>query len=104
MAKNNGGYRFRVSDAVPVPLRGMLLRLRLLDGTPRLDDLEPGEEIRIVAPDGASRTARVKAMAVTGGRPTQRRLEQERQLDLVIGPEDARQDGRSVAIGWYVVG
>ena len=104
MAKKNGSYRFRVSDAVPVPLRGMMLRLRLLEGTPRLDDLEPGEEIRIVAPDGAARVVRVKAIATTEGRPTQERLDRERQLDLVIGPEDARQDGRPVAIGWYVVG
>ncbi len=104
MAKKNGGYRFRVSDAVPVPLRGMMLRLRLLEGTPQLGDLEPGDKIRIVAPDGAARVARIKAIAMTEGRPTQERLERERQLDVVIGPEDARQDGRAVGIGWYVEG
>lgn len=104
MAKKNGGYRFRVSDAVPVPLRGMMLRLKLLEGAPDLDELEPGEEIRIVAPDGASRVATVKAIATTEGRVTQDRLDQQKQLDLVIGPEDARQDGRSVGIGWFVVG
>ncbi len=104
MATKDGGFRFRVSDAVPVPLRGMMLRLKLLEGTPRLEALEPGEEIRIVAPDGETRVARVKAISMTEGRPTQERLEQQRQLDLVIGPEDAGQNGHAVAIGWHVVG
>lgn len=104
MARNKGNFRFRVSDAVPVPLRGMMLRLKLVEGSPRLEALEPGEAIRLVAPDGQSRVARVKAFTTTEGRPTQERLDEQRQLDLLIDAAAARQDGRSVGIGWHVVG
>ncbi len=99
-----GGYRFRVSDTVNVPLRGVMLRLKLMEGRPVLDRLEPGESIRLVGPDGEVRTAQVKALSVTGGRPTQERLERNRQLDVLISPDVAREGGRPIDIGWYVVG
>jgi hypothetical protein len=103
MAKNiSTAYRFRVSDAVQVPLRGMLLRLKLVDGTPDLESLEPGETIQLVAPDGGTRTAEVKALSLTGGNASQRGLDRYRQLDLVIGPDGAGEP--PVGIGWHVVG
>ncbi len=99
-----GSYRFRVSDTMDVPLRGVMLRLKLLEGRPALSRLEPGETIRLVGPDGETRSVAVKALSVTGGRATQKRLERNRQLDVVIAPEEARVGGRPVAIGWFVVG
>lgn len=100
----NGSFRFRVSDTVDVPLRGVMLRLKLVEGRPALSELEPGETIRLVGPDGETRSAEVKALSVTGGRTTQKRLERNRQLDVVISPEEARGTGRPVEIGWFVVG
>lgn len=97
-------YRFRVSDALDVPLRGCLLRLRLLEGSPKVGDLEPGKEIRLRAPDGAERTVRIKALSVTGGAVTQERFEWKRELDIVISDADCRAGGRAVEIGWEVVG
>ncbi len=105
MAKSpNGAYRFRVSDTVDVPLRGVMLRLKLLEGVPALEGLEPGETIRLVSPNGESRSAKVLALSVTGGRATQEQLERNRQLDVVISPEAAREGGRPVEIGWFVIG
>ncbi len=100
----NGSFRFRVSDTVDVPLRGVMLRLKLVEGRPALARLEPGETIRLVGPGGETRSAEVKALSVTGGRATQARLERNRQLDVVISPEEARVGGRPVEIGWFVVG
>jgi hypothetical protein len=47
---------------------------------------------------------RVLDFAVVGGRATQARLERTRELDVVISQEDARAGGRTVGIGWLVVG
>jgi hypothetical protein len=97
-------FRFRISDAVEVPMRGYLLRLRLLEGSPRISELGPGRSLRLRAPDGAERVVRVLDFAVVGGRATQARLERTRELDVVISQEDARAGGRTVGIGWLVVG
>jgi hypothetical protein len=103
--RNSGeAFRFRVSDAVEVPLRGYLLRLRLLDGAPNLKELRPGRYLRLRAPDGSERLAKILDYAITGGHPTQARLERTRELDVVIAREDAVRGGRPVAIGWMVVG
>lgn len=97
-------FRFRISDVVEVPLRGYLLRLRLLEGSPRVSELGPGRSIRLRAPDGTEREVRVMDFAVTGGRATQARMERTRELDLVISREDALAGGRAIEIGWMVVG
>lgn len=85
-------------------MRGYLLRLRLLEGSPRISELGPGRYLRLRAPDGAERVVRVQDYAVIGGRATQARLERTRELDIVISREDALAGGRPVAIGWMVVG
>lgn len=95
-------FRFRVSDALPVPLRGTMLRLRLVAGTPVLSALEPGSTIHLEGPGGETRTAEVKALSTTGGHASQRLLEKYGQLDVLIPPPAT--DGRPVQIGWYVVG
>lgn len=105
MAKKTiGAFRFRVSDAVEVPLRGTMLRLKRLEGEPPVAALAPGSTLRLRAPDGQTRSVQVKALSMTGGRPTQERLDRYGQADVLIGPEEARGDGRAVEIGWYVVG
>jgi hypothetical protein len=96
-----GPFRFRVSDVVDVPLRGVLLRLRLVDGTPSIDDLGVGAALRLRSPDGAERDVRVRAHAVTGGRLTQARLERVRELDVLI--EDGA-SGTPIEIGWIASG
>ena len=97
-------FRFRVSDAVEIPRRGFLLRLRLLEGRPSLGELRPGRFLRLQAPDGEERWVKVLDFAVTGGRPTQTRLERTRELDVVISTADATRGGRPIRIGWMVLG
>lgn len=104
MASKGGSFQFRVSDAVPVPLRGMLLRLRLLEGAPVLKDVKPGRRLRLVAPDGATREVAIKAHSLTAGRQTQDRLEKTRELDVIIDDGDAVVDGIPVEIGWTAAG
>lgn len=97
------GYRFRVSDAVAVPLRGMLLRLRLVDGRADIRQLRPGDRLKLVAPDGHERVVDIMDWGVTGGRQTQTRLDTTREFDIVISGEDALQGGDPVEIGWHAV-
>jgi hypothetical protein len=110
MSKNSsstapgGAYRFRVSDSLNVPLRGHLLRLRLLEGMPSVKDLAPGKRIRLSGPSGASREVAILGHSATGGRATQERLEAKRELDLVIRAEDAGEGTERVEIGWQVTG
>lgn len=102
-----GPFRFRVSDAVDVPLHGHLLRLKLLEGEPALGALEPGSRVRVRSPDDDARGGRVvevQGFSATGGRPTQERLERKRELDIIISDEDAAGDGEPVRIGWLVEG
>jgi hypothetical protein len=96
-----GPFRFRVSDVVEVPLRGVLLRLRLVDGKPSMNDLGVGASLRLRSPDGVERDVRVTAHAVTGGRPTQERLDRVRELDVLI--EDGA-PGEPIGIGWIASG
>lgn len=97
-------FRFRVSDAVEVPMRGYLLRLRLMEGTPPVGALRPGRLLRLRAPDGLERLVRIVDYAISGGRVTQARLERTRELDVIISRADALRDGRPVETGWMVVG
>lgn len=96
-------YRFRISDAYFVPLRGWMLRLKLLEGEFDPKSLKPGKSLRLIAPDGEDRVVTVKGLAVTGGRQTKERVQAYGELDLVIPPEDAVRDDREVAIGWEAV-
>ncbi len=105
MARNSsGGYRFRVSDAVEVPLRGTMLRLKRVEGQPSLGALEPGSTVRLQSPEGDTREVSVRGISVTGGRSTQANLDRYGQLDLIIAPEDAAAGGRPVTIGWFLIG
>ena len=104
MKNNEGGTsRFNVSDALDVPLRGFLLRLRRTEGSGSVRDLGPGSQLRLTAPDGRERTVTVVAMSLTGGRNTQERLEKTGQLDVII-PSDQAYEGGPIDIGWTAEG
>lgn len=104
MANTNGSTaRFRVSDATEVPLRGFLLRLRLLEGKPQMKSLKKAR-LRLESPGGASRVVEIRDFAVMGGKATQERLERTQMLDVLISSEDAAGDGEPVRIGWTAVG
>lgn len=106
MSKNTktagGAFRFRVSDSVDVPLRGRMLRLKVVDGSPAMADLKPGRTLRVSGP-GGERTVTVVGHAVTSGRATQERLDKVRELDVIVA-DDAEQAEGPVEIGWYASG
>jgi len=105
MAMQQGGeFRFRVSDAVVVPLRGLMLRLRLLEGTPSIKDVAVGRRVRLTSPAGESRELAILAHSVTGGKQTQKRLDQVRELDVIVAEVDGATGGSPVDIGWVVTG
>ena len=82
-------FRFRVSDALAVPLRGFMLRLRLLEGEPAMRDLGPGTALRLRAPNGDERTVHVQDFSLTSGRPTQEVFDRNRQIDVIIPEAEA---------------
>ena len=97
-------YTFRVSDAVNVPLRGHMLRLRLTEGNPSMDDLAVGQVLRLRSPGGETRDLPILAHSVTGGNPTQKRLERTGELDVIVDGALAEGDGDPVEIGWLASG
>jgi len=108
MTTSSGGERsgeplqFRVSDAVEVPLRGYLLRLKLLSGNPSLKDIKPGTAIRLRSPSGSERAVAIKDYSLVQGVASQKRLDRTRELDVVIDTADAVVNGEVVDIGWTV--
>ena len=103
MAKGST-YAFRVSDAVHVPLRGHMLRLRLTEGTPSMDDLAVGRILRLRSPQGETRDLPILAHSVTGGNPSQKRLDRTGELDVIVNGGLAEGDGNPVEIGWLASG
>lgn len=102
--KDSGPFQFRVSDSVAVPRRGYLLRLKLLDGTPALDDIAPGRKLRLTGPTGDARLVLIKDYSATEGFPSQKKLDERRELDIVVAQEDALIDGQEIQIGWTASG
>ena len=99
-ATTSGIARFRVSDVVPVPLRGRMLRLRLVEGDPAGAALKPGRHIRLRGPDGAERVVRILDLGTPSGRARPDRLARTREIDVVITEADATAGGEPVRIGW----
>jgi hypothetical protein len=97
-----GAFRFRVSDSVDVPLRGRMLRLRVLEGAPAMSDLKPGRRLRIAGP-GDEGMVRIVAHSVTSGKATQQRLDTVRELDLVVADERPA-TATPIGIGWFASG
>ncbi|HSJ31736.1 MAG TPA: hypothetical protein VK933_09890 [Longimicrobiales bacterium] len=103
-SKSRGGeYTFRVSDVVDVPLRGTVLRLRVVEGTPSMSDLAVGSRLRLRSPAGAERLVTIQGYAVSSGKATQDRLDRVRELDVRISDDEATTDG-AVEIGWMASG
>lgn len=96
-------FRFNVSDAYFVPLRGWMLRLKLTDGDFEPSMLKPGSSFTLVAPDGEKRTARVAGWSVTAGTQKKDRVDTYREFDIVIPQEDAVVDGLEVNVGWTAI-
>ena len=95
---------FRVSDSLNVPLRGQLLRLKLVAGSPSATEVAVGRRLSVQAPDGRNREVTILSHSITGGRVTQARLERVRELDVVVPKEEASIDGEAIGIGWMVRG
>lgn len=93
-------YRFRVSDAYFVPLRGWMLRLKLLDGAFAPSMLKPPGSLRLTAPDGEERVVTVTGLSVTGGFQKKERVDAYKEFDVVIPEADAVREDRPVRIGW----
>lgn len=93
-------YRFRVSDSYFIPLRGWMLRLKLLDGAFEPSMLKPGARLRLSGPGGEERTVTIKGLSVTGGFQKKDRVDATREFDVVIPEDDARRDDGRIAIGW----
>ena len=98
----SGAYQFRVSDALEVPLRGYLLRLRLTEGEPDIGALGPGKKITLRAPNGAQRVVTVKDFSLIQGKPSQERFDRTRELDVLIENPDAIIGDEIVDVGWTV--
>lgn len=99
-----GSFRFRVSDSYEVPRRGQVLRLKVVEGTPKAGDLAIGRKLRVRGPDGAEAELRIMDHAITGGVFTQERLDKTKEVDVVVSDEDARPGGTLIDIGWTVEG
>lgn len=93
-------YRFRVSDSYFIPLRGWMLRLKLLEGEFDPSMLKPGKTMRLTGPGGEDRTVTIKGLSVTGGFQKKDRVDTYREFDVVIPEADAIRDDRKVGIGW----
>lgn len=104
MARHGGEFRFRVSDAVVVPLRGPMLRLKLLEGRPSVRDLAVGRRLLLTAPGGESRELVIAAHSATGGRQTQARLDRLGELDVIVAEVVGGPGGAPVDIGWVASG
>lgn len=101
-SSGGGPFVFRVSDVVDVPLRGTMLRLRVVEGTPSLTDLGVGRGLTLRTPAGEERSVRITAHSVTGGKPTQARLDRTGEFDVIV--DVAGLAGEPVEIGWMASG
>lgn len=110
MSTNSGktasgeAFRFRVSDSMDVPLRGHLLRLKLLEGDPSVKDLAPGRKLRVSGRSGDGREVAILGHSSTGGRVTKAGLRRTGEVDVVIRKEDAGAGAERIEIGWEATG
>jgi len=99
-----GQFRFRVSDVYDVPMRGKVLRLKVVEGKPSLKSLKPGDRLKLQSPSGKEREVTIMDYAITGGVQSQARLDATGELDIVVAFDDAVIDGEPVEIGWMATG
>lgn len=82
-------FELRVSDVVDVPLRGLLLRLKVVSGQPRTGDIAVGRKLSVRGSSGAQQTVRIVAHSITGGNVSQARLDQVRELDVLVTSDES---------------
>jgi hypothetical protein len=101
--QDSGEATFRVSDFSEIPLRGFLMRLHVLDGSPKLKDLKGGR-LRVAGPDGTERTVGIRDFSVMAGRGRQDRVDRYGEVDVIISAADAVENGPPIRIGWTARG
>src|SRR5215510_7362672 len=97
--KGRDGFEFRVSDTLVVPLRGRLLRLRVVSGNPQANALAAGKRLRVRAPDGNEREVRILDHSITGGNVSQAGLDRKREVDVIVSNEESEIDGEPIGLG-----
>jgi hypothetical protein len=100
----NESFEYSVSDSLKVPLRGQLLRLKLMSGVPDVKAIGAGRRVRLSRPDGRERVIRILDHGITGGTVTRNRLDRTRELDIVVPNADASIDDEPIGIGWRISG
>ena len=100
-AETGTAFVFRVSDVVNVPLRGILLRLGVHEGSPSMGDLAVGKELIVRSLSGAERRVPIIAHALVGGNATQERLDTTREIDVIVRDTG---DSDPIGIGWTARG
>lgn len=102
MAKKKSGepFLFRISDAVEIPRRGYLLRMKVREGDPAIADLAVGNKLKLRSPSGAEKVVTIKDHSVTQGPTSQDRLDRTREFDVVIDSPDAVLGSEVVDVGW----
>lgn len=93
-------FELRVSDALEVPLRGQLLRLKVTSGQARTDAVAVGKRLVLRSPSGNTREVTIKAHSITGGELSQARLSKTGELDVVVEPAGEDGAAEAVGIGW----
>lgn len=93
-------YRFRVSDAYFVPLRGWMLRLKLQEGDFDPKMLKPGSSLRLFSPTGEEHMVTIQGLSNTGGFQRKQRVDAYGEFDVIIPAEDGFMENMNVAIGW----
>jgi hypothetical protein len=102
---DGGAFSFRVSDVVEVPLRGTMLRLRVVDGTPSMKDLGIGRVLVLRSPAGAEQRVEIVAHAAMSGRARQERMDRAREIDVLVTADGSPPGVRIPAeIGWTAGG
>lgn len=88
---SSGQVTFRVVDALRGPHSGWIVRLRLQDGKAPAVGTYKGSRWVVEGSDGVRRTVEVLGFPVTGGKPSDARIESTGRVDLhvavVEGPD-----------------
>lgn len=82
-------FGMTVSDIMDVPLRGLVLRLKVVSGSAKVAELAIGRKLRLIGPSGEHQVVRILAHPLAGGKVTQKRLDKYGEFDALIGPADA---------------
>jgi hypothetical protein len=97
---SNGQVTFRVVDAMRGPHAGWIVRLRLQEGKAPALAAFPGSRWIVEGSDGVRRTLEVLGFPVTGGKPSDARIQGTGRVDLhmavVEGPDSGEILLRSV--------